>query len=498
MSSHILDALMLVVQPVGLLMMFSGTLVGFVMGALPGMTATMTVAVLISFTFGMEPLPGLMLLLGVYGGALYAGSIPAILIRTPGTPSAIATVFDGYPMSEQGNAGKAIGIATVASFVGGVVGIVIATFISPQIASIAIGFGSPETFAVALFGLTMVIRVSESSTSMIRGLIAGTLGLFVSAIGQDPQLGFPRFTFGNRALLSGIEFIPAMIGLFGLSQGLMMVSEVAEHKQIEQKLKNVLPTWEDIKEIGSTITLFSPIGSFIGALPGAGGDIASFITYDSVKRFFSGDKVPFGEGNIKGLAAAESGNNASTAGALIPALTLGIPGDSVTAILIGALSIHGLRPGPSFFSESPQLAYGIFIGFFIVYIFILALGLLGARYWAKLVTAPLNITWPIIFALCVIGSFALRNSFFDMWVMLIFGVVGFVLRKNDYPLVPIVLGIILGPLVETNLRRALSLSGGSPVVFLSHPIALGILALAFLVVVSPMIRSFYQSRKKES
>lgn len=495
MLAHLADAFFLVVQPISLLMLFSGTVVGSIMGALPGMTATMTVAVLVSFTFGMEPLPGLMLLLGVYGGALYADSVPAILIRTPGTPSAIAAVFDGYPMSENGEAGRALGMAALSSAVGGAIGVLIALFLSPVVASFAIGFGSPETFALALFGLTMVVQISSSEGEMIRGLIAAVLGLFVSTIGQDPQLGFPRFTFGSTSLLSGIEFIPTMIGLFGLSQGLMMVEEISEKRRIKQKITDVLPSWEDLKEVLPIFSFFSPIGTFIGALPGSGGDIAAFITYDTVKRFFSGRvEIPFGEGNIKGVAAADTGNNSSTAGALIPALTLGIPGDSVTAILIGALMVHGLRPGPLFFNTEPDLAYGIFIGFFLVHLVILVIGLFAAKFWAKLVTAPLNILWPIIFVFSVVGSFALRNSIFDMVVMLIFGVLGFILRKNNYPLMPIVLGIILGPWIETNLRRSLSISEGDPAIFLSSPVAVTLLILALLITMYPMIRAFYSHR----
>lgn len=500
MFAHIIDAFFLVTKPISLLMLFTGTFVGAVMGALPGMTATMTIAVLVSFTFGMEPLPGLMLLLGVYGSALYADSVPSILIRTPGTPSAIAAVFDGYPMNvERGQAGKALGIAATASAVGGGVGILIALFLSPVVASFAIGFGSPEIFALALFGLTMVVQISSSEGELIRGLVMAILGLFVSTIGQDPQLGFPRFTFGSISLLSGIKFIPAMIGLFGFSQGLVMLDEIMEQKHIKQKITEVVPNWKDLKEIGPIMSIFAPIGTFIGALPGAGGDIAAFITYDTVKRFFSGRvEIPFGEGNKKGVAAADTGNNSSTAGALIPALTLGIPGDSVTAILIGALMIHGLRPGPLFFNTKPDLAYGIFVGFFLVHVLILFFGLFAARFWAKLVTAPLNVLWPVIFVFCVVGSFALRSSMFDMLTMLVFGVMGFILRQNNYPLMPIVLGIILGPLIETNLRRSLSISGGDPAVFVSSPVTIILLSLALLVLISPIFKKLYSQLAAET
>ncbi|MEM4781049.1 MAG: tripartite tricarboxylate transporter permease, partial [Halalkalicoccus sp.] len=364
MLTGFLEGLSLVFQPLALLLIVFGVIVGMTMGSIPGMTATMSVAVLVSFTFGMNPTEGMMLLLGVYGGALYAGSIPAILIRTPGTPSAAATIFDGFPLSERGKAGNAIGIATIASFVGGATAVVLVTFLSPQIATVALSIGSPEYFAIAFFGLTIIASISGDSIT--KGMLSGLTGMLIATVGLDPVIGQPRFTFGFSELTAGIEFIAVMIGLFGLAEGLNRYREGIGSVEITQKISRITPTISDLKEIRNVTVGSSVAGSVIGAIPGAGGDIASFVTYNEAKRWTKNAVPAFGEGNIKGVAAAESGNNSSTAGALVPTLTLGIPGDSVTAILIGALLVHGIQPGPGLFENEPGLVFSIFIGFFVV------------------------------------------------------------------------------------------------------------------------------------
>lgn len=484
---NLIQGATLVFQPFALALILVGVIVGITMGSLPGMTATMTVAVLVSFTFGMQPAEGMMLLLGIYGGALYAGSIPAILIRTPGTPSAAATVFDGFPLSQRGQAGRAISIATIASFVGGCVSVVFLTLLAPQIAAVAVEFGSSAYFALAFFGLTIIASVSGDS--LRKGLISGLLGMLLATVGLDPILGFPRFSFGTTALTSGIEFIAVMIGLFGIAEGLHRYREGLDETGTDQALSSVIPSASDIREIAGVTVGSSVVGSFVGALPGAGGDIASFITYNEAKRWLGKKGPAFGDGNIRGVAAAESGNNASTGGALIPTLTLGIPGDSVTAILIGALMVHGIRPGPALFQNEPGLVYAIFVGFFVVYVCILAVGLVGARYWARLIDFPARYLWPIIFLLCVVGAYALRGNVFDVWVMLGAGVLGYVMRADNYPLAPMVLGLILGPIAESNLRRALALSNGDILPVLTKPLTFVILLLAVISLVLPLVRS---------
>lgn len=484
--ANLLDGIALVAQPLALMLIVLGVLIGVTMGSIPGMTATMTVAVLVSFTFGMEPVEGMMLLLGIYGGALYAGSIPAILIRTPGTPSAAATVFDGFPLAKNGDAGRAIGVATIASFVGGAISVAMLVLLSPQIANVALEFGSSEYFALAFFGLTIIASVSGDS--LVKGLISGLLGMLLATVGLDPMLGYPRFSFDITALTSGIQFIAVMIGLFGVAEALHRYREGLSGRDVEQRISGIMPNLEDIRGIRNVSLMSSVVGTFIGAIPGAGGDIASFVTYNEAKRWVSDAIPPFGEGNVRGVAAAESGNNASTGGALIPTLTLGIPGDSVTAILIGALMVHGIRPGPALFESEAPLVYAIFVGFFLVYVVILVVGLLAAPAWARVINLPPKYIWPLIVVLSVVGAFALRGNVFDVWVMLGSGVLGYLMRADDYPLAPMVLGLILGPIAESNLRRALTISDGSLAVFYQNPLTMVILALAVLSLLSPLLR----------
>jgi putative tricarboxylic transport membrane protein len=491
--SHLLQGIGLVFQPTPLLLIIVGVLIGVTMGSIPGMTATMTVAVLVSFTFGMDPVPGMMLLLGIYGGALYAGSIPAILIRTPGTPSAAATVLDGFPLAKQGQGGRAIAVATIASFVGGAISVILLTVLAPQIASFALNFGSAEFFALAVFGLTVIAGVSGDS--LVKGLISGLLGMLIATVGLDPILAAPRFTFGFQALVSGIQFIAVMIGLFGIAEGLDRYRRGLTDNEIEQDLTNIIPGRRDISKIKSTVLGSSIAGAIIGAIPGAGGDIASFITYNETKRW--SDSESFGEGNIRGVAAAESGNNASTGGALIPTLTLGIPGDSVTAILIGALQVHGIRPGPGLFRDDPAFVYSIFVGFFVIYLVILVVGLVGARFWARLIDFPAKYLWPAIFVLSLVGAYALRGNMLDVWAAIGAGALGYILRTEEYPLAPMVLGLILGPIAEVNLRRSLRISGGSLDIFVTNPISLVVLLASVVSLLYPIIQQ-WRERTTES
>ncbi|MHC3437005.1 tripartite tricarboxylate transporter permease [Natrialbaceae archaeon A-gly3] len=492
MFSEFLEGIALVFQPLAFSLILIGVFIGIVMGSIPGMTATMTVAVLVSFTFGMSPTEGMMLLLGIYGGALYAGSIPAILIRTPGTPSAAATIFDGFPLSQKGEAGNAIGIATVASFAGGAISVVLITILSPQIAEIALAFGSPEYFALAFFGLTIIGSVSGDS--VVKGMISGLLGMLIATVGLDPTHGFPRFTFDYAELAAGIEFIAVMIGLFGLAEGLNRYREGIDVMDVTQRVSGITPSLGDLREIRNVTLGSSLVGTFVGAIPGAGGDIAAFVTYNEAKRWAKDATPAFGDGNIRGVAAAESGNNSSTAGALVPTLTLGIPGDSVTAILIGALLVHGIRPGPGLYDTEPALVFSIFVGFFMVYVTILVAGLLGAHVWVRLINFPAKYLWPAILVLCVVGSFALRGAIFDVWAMVAAGALGYVMRMDGYPLAPMVLGLILGPIAEENLRRSLELSGGTWDIIYTSPIAMSILILSVISLFAPILAQYFRTQ----
>lgn len=489
-TADLLGAIGAVAELPTLLLLVTGVLIGIIMGSLPGMTATMTVAVLVSFTFSMDPIPGMMLLLGIYGGALYAGSIPAILIRTPGTPSAAATVFDGFPLAKQGKAGQAIAVATVASFVGGIVSVVLLALVAPQIAAFALEFASPQYFALSIFGLSIIASVSGDS--LIKGLISGLLGMFLATVGLDPVTASSRFTFGYEFLNSGLQFIAVMIGLFGLAEGLYQYQTGLEENETGQEINGLIPDSDTLRRILPLSTVSGLGGTIIGAIPGAGGDIASFVTYNEAKRWL--DTGMFGNGDIQGVAAAESGNNSSTGGALIPTLTLGIPGDSVTAILIGALLVHGIRPGPNLFQDELELVYSIFVGFFLVYIVILIVGLLGARFWARIIDFPPQYLWPIIFILSLVGSYALRGNPLDIWTAIGAGLLGYVMRVEDYPLAPMVLGLILGPIAEVNLRRSLQISGGDPGILIESPLTVVILVMSILSIAYPLFQRVRELR----
>ncbi len=466
-----------------LIFMFLGIAGGMAIGALPGLTATMGVAILVPFTFSMPTVPSLLMLIGIYVGAIQGGSIPAIMIRTPGTPAAAATSFDGYPLAMSGQADKALSIALFASFIGGLIGTFILAVASPVISRFALKFGPAEYAAFGIFALTIIVSISGKS--LIKGFIVAVFGLLLSSIGMDPISGVMRFTFGSLQLMDGLSFIPVMIGLFAISEVFDGFQKIAQVKQIKFDVKRLLPRLSELKEIWVTLIRSSIIGSFIGSLPGAGGDIAAFVSYNEAKRV-SKHPENFGKGEINGIAAAESSNNAVCEGAMIPLLTLGIPGDSVTAVLIGAFLIKGIQPGPMLYAKDPLLVKTIIIGFLIANIFNYLIALVGARFFAKLVSIKRCYLLPAILMLCIVGSYGIRNSIFDIFIMFLFGVIGFVFQKKDYPLGPIVLSLILGPLIEGNFRRALILSSNDPAIFITRPISLTFIILAVMSVVTTL------------
>lgn len=478
-------------NPFTLLTLFGGVIGGIIAGALPGLTATMGVAILVPFTFAMPPVPGILMLLGLYAGAIYGGSIAAILIRTPGTPSAAATVLDGSPLFDKGEGGRALGIATLASVFGGIGSSIFLIFLAPILSRVALSFSAPEYFALAVFGLTIIASISGDS--MTKGLLSGFFGLLIATIGIDPIQGYGRFTLGTVNLLDGVAFIPALIGLFAFAEVLNQFEKLIEPKKVSYSLKNLIPTREDIKTVIGILIKSTFIGTFVGALPGAGGDIASFVCYNEAKRS-SKHPEKFGTGIIEGVAAAESGNNSSTGGALIPTLSLGIPGDSVTAVIIGALMIQGLRPGPLLFRDNLDIVYAIFMGFFLANVFMGIFGLMGAGLLAKIVTMSKRVLMPIVMVLAVVGSFAINNSIFDIGVMMVLGVIGYLMQKIDIPMGPIVLALILGPMAESNFRRALIMSRGSFTIFLTRPISLALIAFSLISLVGAFLR---QNKSKE-
>ncbi|MBG0765011.1 MAG: tripartite tricarboxylate transporter permease [Tissierellales bacterium] len=402
----LLEGFQEVLIPLNILIVFGGTLMGMLFGAMPGINASMGVALLLPLTYGMPPITALTMLLGIYCGAIYGGSITAILINTPGTTAAACTTFDGHPLAAQGKAGKAIGMATISSFAGGIISIIILILLAPVLAKVALKFGPPEYFALAVFGLSII--TSLSSGTLVKGLIAGFFGLMLGTVGMDMMNGTPRYTFGQVALLDGFSFIPVLIGLFAVSQILINVEKLESLNMKDSKILGLLPTLKELKSVVPTILRSSLLGSFIGILPGAGATISSFICYNEAKRW---SKTPekFGKGSLEGVAAPEAGNNAATGGAMVPLLSLGIPGSETTAVLLGAFMIQGISPGPLLFRDNIGVAYGIFAGLILANIAFLIIGLFGVKGFVKVLQIPTRILMPLILTLAFVGSYSVKK-----------------------------------------------------------------------------------------
>ena len=465
-----------------------GVAAGIAIGCLPGLTATMGVALVLPLTFGMDAAPGMLLLIGVYVGAIYGGSISAILIRTPGTPAAAATVLDGYEFAKRGEAGRALGLSTLSSFLGGILSCVVLTLLSPQLAKIALRFSSPEFFLLAVFGLCVIASISGDS--LAKGVLCGTLGILLACVGIDGITSYMRYTYGNINLLSGINYIPVMIGLFAMSQAFETVEEIYKKGEVSKKVDHILPPASDLKLIAKWAPLFGAVGTIIGIIPGAGADIGAFVSYGQAKNL-SRHPEKFGTGIPEGIIAPESANNGVTGGALIPMLTLGVPGDAVAAIMIGALTIQGLQPGPLLFRDHSTLVYSVFLGMFIANIAMCVLGLSCIQIFVKVLSIPKSILTPAIFLLCVVGSYAMENNFFDVWTMLIFGIIGYFLNKVKISASPAVLGLILGPMAESHFRRALLMSKGSYAAFFATTITWVFWGLIVISILLPL----WQKRK---
>ncbi|WP_320959812.1 tripartite tricarboxylate transporter permease [Enterocloster bolteae] len=473
-----------VLNPVCLLSILGGVAMGISFGAMPGLTSTMGVALLMPITFSMDPHIGMLLLIGIFCGAIYGGSITAILINTPGTPSAAATVLDGYKFTERGEAGRALGISTVASFGGGIISGVILILVAPQLAQIALKFNAPESFALAFFGLSIIASISGKD--MVKGLMSGTLGLLLSLIGMDNVTAYTRFSFGSTYLMGGLAFIPVLVGLFALSQCFLTVEEIYVERTKAARTRNPLPTLKDLKTIAPTILRAGLTGTFIGIIPGAGGDISAFVSYDMERRV-SKHPEKFGTGIPEGIAAPEASNNGTTGGALIPLLTLGIPGDANTAVMLGALMMHNLTPGPQLFLTKAETVNTLFAGFMLANVCMLILGFLGQPLFVKIVSIPKRVLVPVIIVMCTVGSFAINNNYYDIIIMLIAGIVGYFMSKGGYPLSPIVLALILGPMAEGNFRRSLVMSQGSYSIFLQRPFSAAFIIIGILSLLWPII-----------
>lgn len=485
---------LLSVQAIALIAL--GTVAGILVGAIPGLSVTMATALLISITYAWDTKTALAVMVGVYVGGVFGGSRTAILINMPGAPAAVATVFDGYPMAQRGEAGLAISVSTTQSFVGGIIGTVVLALAAPVVSEFALQFAPRDYFLLASIGLLLVASLSIGSTP--RAIMAGALGVLLGLVGMDPITGEGRFTFGIPLLLSGVNFIAALIGLFGMSE---VIFQLGKEQKINvlQSFGRILPDWRLVLRYLPLSLRVSAIGVMVGALPGAGGEIAALLSYDHAKRTVKNPSRPFGQGAIEGIIAPETANNAAIGGAFIPMLTLGIPGDAVTAVLIGALFIHGLRPGPMLMIETPDLFWYIVGANFLANIFMLVFGLMAVRPFLAVVNINKAILMPLITVISVVGAYAVQNNIADVFWMLGFGIVGYIMKLGGYPVGPMVLGIILGPLADISFRRAmLSVHGSIPALLTdiaTHPISL-VLALMFLFALVPQMPGYGWLRRK--
>ena len=457
------------------------TQLGIIVGMLPGLTATMGVALMTTLTFKMAASNAIIILICMYIGAIYGGSRSAILLNIPGTPANAATCVDGYPLAKQGLAGRAIGIATTGSFLGSVIGMFCLAIFTPLIGSVALQFKSHEFFWFSIFGIIICGNLTAPKDPL-KGWMAGFLGLFVAMIGMEGIHAYERFSFGNTDLAGGIALIPAMVGAFGFAEiiGVMRYSVV---EVVQTKFDRVIPKLRDITMYWKTIIRSGLVGTIIGAIPGVGEDIAAWVSYDMAKRS-SKEKEKFGKGSIEGLMAAETGNNACVPGAIIPVLTLAIPGSAPAAVLLGAMLIHGVRPGPLIMIEFPTFVSEVVAMVFLATVAMFILGLSLVRVLVKVLMVPRAKLMPVVFVLCLVGAFAIQQRYFDIGVMVVFGILGFLMREMDYPMAPMVLGIILGDILDKNLRRALMLEDGHLLPFFTRPISLIIIALIAFTVIS--------------
>lgn len=484
-----------------------GTFAGIYIGAIPGLSVTMAVSILISFTFSWEMDPALALMIGVYTGGVYGGSRSAVLLNIPGAPAAVATGFDGYPLAKLGEAGKAIGLSTTASVIGGVMGVIAFATAAPIISEYSLMFAPRDYFLLAIMGILLV--GSLSGESLAKGVFAGALGVLLSMVGMDTFTGQGRFTFGNVGLMSGIHFVAIMIGIFGVSEAFVQLHEL-DVKPIKQDVSRIIPSWRLLFQHLYLIIKCALIGIGVGALPGTGGDIAALLAYGHARRSVKKPTRPFGEGAYEGVIAPETANNAAIGGACIPMLTLGIPGDAVTAVIIGALYIHGLKPGPMLMIETPHLFWYLTGCMLLANVFLLIFGLSGIKIFAKIVEIRKGLLLPIIIMISVIGTYAINNSIYDVYWMLGFGMFGYFMKMYGFQTGPVILGVILGPLMETGYRQAMEDQHNSIVGFVSqlfvNPLSLLLtLSIVFMILgqtqfwakVRERVWPFHQSVQEE-
>ncbi len=495
--SFVLDGFLVVLQPLNLALVLSGVFVGTVVGMLPGVGPINAIALLLPMVFasGLAAASALILLVGIYYGSQYGNAISTILLNVPGTASAVVTALDGYEMTKKGRAGPALAISAIASFVGGTLSIFGLVLFAPLLAKWAIRFGPAEYFALMLFTFAALAGVTDRSRSKV--FIAIGIGLFLAAVGIDPNSAVPRFTFGQLELLDGMDFVVVTIGLFAVSEVFLELEKSEASQAIAATLDSVRVTAKEVFDIGWTMIRASVVGFLVGVLPGAGGTIASFLAYSTEKRLADRDNT-FGTGAIRGVAAPEAANNAAATGAMIPLLTLGVPGSATTAVLLGALVSLGVTPGPLLIQNSPEVFWGLAASMYVGNVFLLLLNLPLVRFFVRILEVPRWFLFPAVTALSLVAVYAVNQSTFDLLLMTIFGVIGYGLRKMAIPLAPVILGLVLGPLMERNVRRALLLSDGEWSVLFSSPISVTFWVLTFASLMAPTLVWWIQRRQKGS
>jgi len=486
---NILGGLLISLEFVNVLFSIGGVFLGVIIGAIPGLGPGMAIAITVPLTFAMHPTTGMLLLMGIYCGSVYGGSISAILLGVPGTPASIVTVWDGLKMTKAGQASKALSTAIVASTIGGLLSAFALLFLSPVLAKVTLFFGPPEYAALALWGLAIVC--SLESKSLVKGLIAACLGLVFATIGMSPVTGAQRFTFGSLSLSSGLEIIPVLIGVFCIPEVMAMVNidyiqEVFIKR--ERTLRSFMRFLKEFKPALNASLRSGIIGVIIGIIPGAGGTIAPFVTYSDAKNR-SKNPEKFGTGIMEGVAVAESANNGASASALVPLLTLGIPGSAAAVVFLGALTIHGLQPGAMLFRNNPEVIYGLLVGTVTIQLYMLVIGLFFAPYIAKATLIPNAVLVPAIIVFCCIGAYASGSNLFNVWVMVVFGFIGYVMKYFELSPAAMVLGMILGPMLESNISRSLAMSYGSPIIFFTRPICIFFYILTVYMLFGPVSRS---------
>ena len=479
-------------QPINLLTCFFGVFMGTLIGVLPGIGPVGAMSLLLPVTFGMSPVSGIIMLAGIFYGSMYGGSTTSILVNIPGEATSVVTCLDGYQMALKGRAGPALGIAAFGSFLAGTLGVVGLMLVANPLATLALKFGPAEYFSLMCLGLSILIYLTQGS--ILRGFAMAGLGIFLSLIGQDLNSGMPRFTFGLQGLVDGVGLVPLVMGLFGISEVLLNLESSEERIILKTGISHLFPNLEDWKKSAKPIVRGTLIGFFLGILPGGGAIISSFVTY-AIEKKYSRYPQEFGKGAIEGVAGPESANNAASSSGFIPLFSLGIPTNVVTALLLGALMVHGMRPGPLMISQHPEVFWGTVASMYVGNVMLLVLNLPLIGVWVKVLKIPYKTLFPLILLFCLIGVYSLNNTIFDIYVMLFFGLFGYILRKREYEPAPLVMAFILSPILELSLFQALILSDANLSTFVTRPISCGALIIAALLVLSALLPWLQKKRK---